>query len=129
LIEFDKSNDCEVNVDELKLGFPYTCKVLRPSDGKNHVETKNDKYVPKIYTFDVTQCDEIFDLLVADGQVVVPNGLKIPPLEQCKKRGFCKYHNFLGHNISHCVLFRDFVQKALNEGRLKFGDKTNASGC
>ena len=72
----------------------------------------------------MTQCDEIFDLLVVDGQVVVPNGLKIPPLEQCKKRGFCKYHNFLGHNTSHCVLFRDFNQKALNEGRLKFGEKT-----
>ena len=31
--------------------------------------------------FDVTKCDEIFDLLVADGQEVVPNGLKIPPLK------------------------------------------------
>jgi len=31
--------------------------------------------------FDVTKCDEIFDLLVADGQVAVPNSLKIPPLE------------------------------------------------
>jgi len=68
--------------------------VLRPSDGRNPVETQNDKYTPKTYTFDVTKCDEIFDLLVADGQVAVPNGLKIPPLEQCKKRGFCKYHNF-----------------------------------
>lgn len=55
--------------------------------------------------------------------MVVPYGLKIQPLEQCKKRGFCKYHNFLGHKTSHCVLFRDLVQKALNEGRLKFGDK------
>ena len=28
------------------------------------------------------------------------------------------------NKTSHCVLFRDFVQRALNEGRLKFGDKT-----
>lgn len=50
-------------------------------------------------------------------------GLKTPPLEQRKKRGFCKYHNSLDHKTSRCVLFRDFVQIALKEGRLKFGDK------
>jgi len=80
----------------LKPEPPYTCKVLRPSDGKNTVETQNDRYSPKTYTFDVTKCDEIFDLLVADGQVAVPTSLKIPPLKQRKKRGYCKYHNFLG---------------------------------
>ena len=47
----------------------------------------------------------------------------MPPLEQRKKRGFCKYHNFLGHKTSQCFLFRDLVQKALEEGRLKFADK------
>jgi len=73
--------------------------------------------------FDVTKCDEIYDLLVTDGQVVAPKDLKIPPLEQRKKRGFCKYHNYLGYNTSRCSLFRDLVQKGLNEGRLKFGDK------
>jgi hypothetical protein len=41
--------------------------------------------------------------------------------------GFCKFHCFLGHNTSHCVLFRDLVQKALEEGRLKFGDKSRQS--
>jgi len=55
--------------------------------------------------------------------VVVPKDLKIPPLEQHQKRGFCKYHNYLGHKTSRCSLFRDLVQKRLNEGRLKFGDK------
>jgi hypothetical protein len=40
------------------------------------------------------------------------------------KRGFCKFHNFLGHKTSQCVLFRGFVQKTLNDERLKFGEKT-----
>jgi len=102
---------------------PYACKLLRPSNGKNPEEPKNDKYPPKTYTFDVSKCDEIFDLLVADGIVLVPKNQKIPPLEQRKKRGFCKFHGFLGHNLSRCTRFRDSVQKALNEGRLKFGDK------
>ena len=34
-------------------------------------EPSNERYVPKTYMFDVTKCDEIYDLLVADGQVVV----------------------------------------------------------
>ena len=71
----------------------------------------------------MTKCDEIFYLLVVDGQVVVSNSLKIPPLEQRKKRGFCKYHNFFEHKTPHYVLFRELVQKSLNGGRLKFGDR------
>jgi len=50
--------------------------------------------------------------------------MKLPPLEQRKKRGFCKFHGFLGHNLSRCTRFRDSVQKTLDEGRLKFGEKT-----
>jgi len=46
-IDYDDVEDNEVNVAELKPGPPYTCKVLRPSDLKNHVEPKNDKYVHK----------------------------------------------------------------------------------
>ncbi|WJX93585.1 hypothetical protein P8452_75092 [Trifolium repens] len=115
--EFDDGQDYmennEVNIAELKPGPPYTCKMLKPSNGNNPVEQKNDRFVSKTYTFDITKCDEIFDLLVADGQIIVPKGLKLPPLEQRKKRGFCKYHNFLGHKTSQCVLFRDLVQKAL----------------
>ena len=99
----------EVDIAELKPGPPSTCKSLRPSDGKNPVDTSIERYVPKTYMFDVTKCDEIYDLLVADGQVVAPMDVKIPPLEQCQKRGFCKYYNFLGHNTSRCSLFRDLV--------------------
>jgi len=116
--------ESEINLAELKPDPPYACKMLRPSNCKNPEEPKNEKYTPKSYTFDVTKCDEIFDLLVTEGITVVPKGLKMPPIEQRKKRGFCKFHGFLGHNKSRCVLFRDSVQKALDEGRLKFGDKS-----
>ena len=58
--------------------------------------------------------------------MIVPPGAKIPPLEQRKKRGFCKYHNFLGHKTSQCFLFRDLIQNAIKEGRLKFGEKSKS---
>ncbi|XP_058724676.1 uncharacterized protein LOC131596119, partial [Vicia villosa] len=130
--EFDSDSDSEyeegeVNVAELKLGPPYICKLLKPSKDKNPIESKNEKFSSKTYSFDITKCDEIFNLLVTDGQIIVPPGLKNPPLEQKKKRGFCKFHNFLGHKTSQCVLFRDLVQKALKEGRLQFGEKPKSS--
>ncbi|KAK2409728.1 hypothetical protein QL285_045140 [Trifolium repens] len=125
-ISYEDVEQGEIDLAELKPGPPYICKLLKPSNGKNLVEPKNDKYVSKTYTFDITKCDEIFDLLLTYGQIVVPKGVKIPPLDTRKKRGYCKYHNFLGHRTSQCVLFRDLVQKALNEGRLKFGEKPKA---
>ncbi|WJX84315.1 hypothetical protein P8452_66904 [Trifolium repens] len=62
--------------------------------------------------------------MLTDDQIVVPKDLKIPHIEQRKKRGYCKFHNYLGHKTYQCVLFRDVVQKAINEGRLKFADKS-----
>jgi len=122
-IAYIDTYDSDLEFDSGTDGPPYVCKLLRPSNGKNPEEPKNDKYPPKTYTFDVTKCEEIFDLLVADGIVLVPKNLKVPPVEQRKKRGFCKFHGFLGHNLSRCTRFRDSVQKTRDEGRLKFGDK------
>jgi len=63
-IAYDYVEENKVNVAELKLEPPYVCKQLKPSNGKNPVEHKKDKFVGKIYTFDITICDEIFDLFI-----------------------------------------------------------------
>lgn len=64
---------------ELKPEPPYTCKLLKPSNEKSRIEAeKTDKYVAKTYIFDVSKCDEIFDLLVKDGQIIIPQGLRDP---------------------------------------------------
>lgn len=46
-----------------------------------------------------------------------------PVTSKEKNRGFCKYHNFLGHTIFQCVFLRDLVQKTLKEGKLEFREK------
>ncbi|XP_058747141.1 uncharacterized protein LOC131620142 [Vicia villosa] len=74
------------------------------------------------YGFEDCEVD-LAELKEADGQIVLPSNIKIPPFEQRKKRGYCKYHNFLGHKTSQCFLFRDLIQNAIKEGRLKFADK------
>lgn len=78
-LNFEKS---KVDLAELKQGPPYSFKVLVPSKGKNPVEPeKSDRFPKKTYTFDITKCDKIFDLLVKDSQMIVPPGAKISPLE------------------------------------------------
>ena len=74
--------EVEIDLAELKQAPPYSCKMLVPTKGKDIVENeKSDKFPKKVYTFDVTKCDEIFDLLVKDGQLIVPSNVKIPPLD------------------------------------------------
>lgn len=97
--------------------------LLKPSNGKNPVEPKNEIFVSKMYTFNITKCDKIMDLFVANGQFVVPKGAKVPLLEQRKKSVFCKFHNILGHKTSQCVFFRDLVQNSLKDDKLKFVNK------
>ncbi|XP_050891463.1 uncharacterized protein LOC127096981 [Lathyrus oleraceus] len=103
-------NEGEIDLAELKQGPLYSCKFLTPSSGKNSIEPDKDARFPKkIYTFGVTKCDKIFDLLVIGGQMIVPPRAKILPLEQRKKEGFL-----------------DLVQSAIRDGRLQFGDKSKA---
>ncbi|KEH22366.1 hypothetical protein MTR_7g445460 [Medicago truncatula] len=103
-IAFGDVETKEVDIAKLRSGPPYTCRSLRPSYGNNPVEPINERYVPKTYTFDVTKWNEIYDLLVADGQVVTPKDFKNPTTKSTLEK-------------------RDLVHKGLNEGRLKFGDK------
>ena len=64
---------------KLKPGPPYVCKLLKPSNEKNLAEPNiNKKFVIKIYTFDITKCEEIFYLLVIDGKITVQKSLKKP---------------------------------------------------
>jgi hypothetical protein len=41
------------------------------------------------------------------------------PLE-LKERKYCKWHNSFNHNTSDCNIFHQFIQSAIDTGRLRF---------
>ena len=43
------------------------------------------------FTFDVSKCDRIFDELLRLGHIKINH--VIPPLEELKRRAYCKFHN------------------------------------
>ena len=42
----------------------------------------------------------------------------IPPLEELKRRAYCKFHNTFSHATNDCNVLRRQIQSAVNEGRI-----------
>ena len=42
----------------------------------------------------------------------------IPPLEELKRRVYCKFHNTFSHTTNDCNMLRRQIQSAVNEGRI-----------
>ena len=66
------------------------------------------------FTFDVSKCDRIFDELNKLGHIKLFHA--IPPLEELKRRAYCKWHNSFSHATNDCNVFRRQIQSAVNEG-------------
>ena len=62
-------------------------------------------------------------MLLKDKQIILQEGKKMPSVEEIENRKFCKYHQIIGHYTNNCVCFRDLIQNAIREGRLKFEEK------
>ena len=76
--------------------------------------------VEESYDFDVTKLDKLFDFLLEKGQIkLLDNHVMLPP-EQLKNKKFCKFHNATSHSTNECRIFRQHIQRAIQQGRLKF---------
>jgi hypothetical protein len=42
----------------------------------------------------------------------------MPPLDEIKRRAYCKFHNSYSHATNDCNVFHRQIQSAINEGRL-----------
>lgn len=94
---------------------PFVCSDLKPVSQKNWQEEMK-------FTFDVAKCDRIFDYLLQEKQIKLPNGHVIPSPEELKRSAYCKWHNSHSYATNDCNVFRRQVQSAINEGRLRFAE-------
>jgi hypothetical protein len=90
---------------------PFACSALNPTPTKRE-DIK--------YTFDVSKCDRIFDMLLQEKLIRVREGHVIPIPEELAGRDYCKWHNSFSHAINGCNVFRRQVQSAISDGRLTF---------
>ena len=90
--------------------------------GKKTVMVPNPwgKEVEESYDFDVTKSDKLFDFLLERGQIKLPaNHVMLHP-NQLKNKKFCKFHNATSHSANECRVFWQHIQRAIQQGRLKF---------
>ena len=90
--------------------------------GKKTVMVPNPwgRGVKESYDFDVTKSDKLFDFLLEKGQIKLPDGHVMLPPNQLKNKKFCKFHNATSHSTNECRIFQQHIQRAIQQGRLKF---------
>jgi hypothetical protein len=74
----------------------YSCSSLKSASKDRQEEIK--------FTFDVSKCDRIFDELLKSGNIKLTH--TIPPLDELKRRAYCKFHNSFSHATNDCNVFR-----------------------
>ena len=72
------------------------------------------------FGFDITKADKIFDLLLSEGLIKLKPYHKIPSEEDLKNMKYCKWHNVTSHDTNEFKVFRQQIQLAFEQGRLKF---------
>ena len=78
------------------------------------------KKEPESYGIDITKADNIFDLLLSEGLIKLKPYHKIPSEEELKNMKYCKWHNATSHDTNECKVFRQQIQLAFEQGKLKF---------
>ncbi|KAK1618857.1 hypothetical protein QYE76_024374 [Lolium multiflorum] len=89
-------------------GTPVACKWVKPPGP------------PRGFDFDVTKTEQIFDLLLKEKQLTIPEGLKFPTAKELNGKPYCKFHNSLSHTTNDCRVWRQHIQAAIEKGRLIF---------
>jgi hypothetical protein len=86
----------------------FSCASLKPASKGRQEELR--------FTFDVSKCDRIFDELLKLRNIKISHTM--PPLDEIKRRAYCKYHHSYSYATNDCNVFRRKIQSAINEGRL-----------
>ncbi|KAH7839724.1 hypothetical protein Vadar_007900 [Vaccinium darrowii] len=118
-----KDSTYEIDAAEIVEHDPCVCECLVRKDSFIAPRT-NKKAVSKVYSFDVSKADEIFDYLLKKKFIKLPENVKLPTLEETKGKNYCKWHASWTHSTKNCNVFRDRVQEQIKKGRIMFPEKT-----
>jgi hypothetical protein len=80
------------------------------------------------YDFDVTKADKLFEFLVKEGRIKLPERHSMLRPDGVKEKRYCGFHDRNSHSINDCRVFRVRIQKAIQEGHLKFDNKMKLDG-
>jgi hypothetical protein len=80
------------------------------------------------YDIDVTKADKLFEFLVKEGRIKLPDGHYMLRPDGVKENRYCGFHDRNSHFINECKVFRMRIQKAIQEGHLKFDNKMKLDG-
>jgi hypothetical protein len=86
------------------------------------------KQAKSTYDFDVTKADKLFEFLVKEGRIKLSQGHSMLRPDGVKEKRYCGFHDRNSHSIKECRVFRMRIQKAIQEGHLKFGNKMKLDG-
>ena len=89
-------------------------------NNKKPVSCPFGKKEPEKFRFDITNADKVFDFLLSEGKIKLKPYHKIPSNEELKNMRYCKWHNATSHDTNDCKVFRQQIQSAIEQGRLKF---------
>jgi hypothetical protein len=92
---------------------PFVCSTLNPVV-QNYWQNKIR------YTFEISNCGEIFDILVLEKRIRIPVECVISSSKELGKCAYCKWHDSFSHTTCDCNVFHRQLQSAIDEGRLKF---------
>ena len=93
----DESDICVAEWIQTPKSKPFVCPALKPTPAKRE-EIK--------YTFDVSKCDRIFDMLLQGKQIRLRGGHVIPSPEELGRKAYYKWHNSFSYATNDCNIFR-----------------------
>jgi hypothetical protein len=76
----------------------------------------------------VTKADKLFEFLVKEGRIKLPEGHSMLRPDGVKEKRYCGFHDRNYYSINECRVFRIRIQKAIEEGHLKFDNKMKLDG-
>ena len=82
------------------------------------------KGIVKGFDFDVAKAEQIFDLLLKEKQLKLPENHKLPTAQELQGRLYCKWHHLFTHTTSDCKELHRQIQSAIEQGRLILAQHT-----